>query len=111
MARSASPSLREHQVPYIIQAPVQADQTGPLDHRGDRGRAGFLGAQGVQPNELARVIAGNTGQLPGQFETSAAILGALRSNALYRRPDNYWETVADRYRAMTAPGWTQPRGG
>ena len=26
---------------------------------------------------------------------------ALRSNALYDRPDNYWETVADRYRGMT----------
>ena len=36
---------------------------------------------------------GNIRQLAGQFETSAAVLGALRSNALYRRPDNYWETV------------------
>ena len=43
-----------------------------------------------------------TGALPGQFETSPAVLGALRSNALYRRPDNYWDTVADRYRGMTA---------
>ena len=48
------------------------------------------------------MIAGSTGQLPGQFETSPAVLGALRSNALYRRPDDYWETVAARYRAMTA---------
>ncbi|HEY0325299.1 MAG TPA: insulinase family protein, partial [Allosphingosinicella sp.] len=45
---------------------------------------------------------GSTGTLPGQFETSPAVLSALQSNALYRRPDNYWETVADRYRAMTA---------
>ena len=51
----------------------------------------------------SRVINGNTRQLAGQFETSAAVLGALRSNALYRRPDNYWETIADRYRGMTAP--------
>ena len=51
--------------------------------------------------ELARVINGNTRQLAGQFETSQAVLGALRSNALYRRPDNYWETIADRYRGMT----------
>jgi predicted Zn-dependent peptidase len=48
------------------------------------------------------VIAGSTGQLPGQFETSSAVLGALRSNALYKRPDDYWERVADRYRSMTA---------
>ena len=30
------------------------------------------------------------------------MLGALRTNALYRRPDDYWERVADRYRAMNA---------
>jgi predicted Zn-dependent peptidase len=51
---------------------------------------------------MNRIVMGNTRQLPGQFETSGAILGALRSNALYHRPDNYWVTVADRYRAMNA---------
>jgi len=98
------PNLVEHQVPYIITAPVQADQTGPSIRVAMEMVRAFLGAQGVQPNELARVIAGSTGQLAGQFETSQAVLGALRSNALYRRPDDYWETVAGRYRAMTAAG-------
>ena len=62
----------------------------------------FLTSNGVQPPELNRIQLGNVRQLAGQFETSAAVLGALRSNALYRRPDNYWETVSDRYRGMTA---------
>lgn len=96
------PNMREHQVPYIVQAPVQSDQTGPSITATREMVRNFLTSEGVQPNELARVIAGSTGQLPGQFETSPAVLGALRSNALYRRPDNYWETVAARYRAMTA---------
>ena len=78
-----SVSLLEHQVPYMIQAPVQADRTGEFDRQAIRDRAQLPRRQGVQPNELARIIAGNTGQLPGQFETSPAILGALRSNALY----------------------------
>jgi zinc protease len=47
------------------------------------------------------VINGSTRQLAGVRDL-AAVLNALRSNALYRRPDNYWETVADRYRGMTA---------
>jgi predicted Zn-dependent peptidase len=97
-----SASLFEHQVPYMIQAPVQADRTGESIQVLLEQVRSFLGPQGVQPAELNRIILGNTRQLPGQFETSPAILGALRSNALYRRPDNYWETVADRYRAMTA---------
>ncbi len=97
-----SASLREHQLAYIIQAPVQSDRTGESIAVTIEIIRTFLASQGVQPNELQRIIAGSTGQLPGQFETSPAILGALRSNALYRRPDNYWETVADRYRGMTA---------
>ena len=93
--------LREHQVPYVVQAPVQADRTGDSIRAIMDQVQGFLGNNGVQPNELQRVIMGNMGQLPGQFETSPAVLGALRTNALYRRPDNYWETIAERYRGMT----------
>jgi predicted Zn-dependent peptidase len=95
-------SLREHQIPYIIQAPVQSDQTGPSIAAAMEMVRNFLTTEGVKPNELQRIIAGSTGALPGQFETSPAVLGALRSNALYRRPDNYWDTIADRYRGMTA---------
>ena len=99
---SGAVALREHQVPYLIQAPVQSDRTGESIQAVMEQLRGFLGPNGVQPPELNRIILGNTRQLPGQFETSQAVLGALRSNALYRRPDNYWETVADRYRGMDA---------
>ena len=47
---------------------------------------------------LHLVIAVMLGYFAGQ--ASGAVLGALRSNALYRRPDNYWTGIADRYRAM-----------
>ncbi|WP_166041829.1 pitrilysin family protein [Sphingosinicella sp. YJ22] len=97
-----SVGMREHQLPYVIQAPVQSDRTADSIRAIQEQLRMFFGDQGVQPNELQRVIAGSTGTLPGQFETSPAVLSALQSNALYRRPDNYWETVADRYRAMTA---------
>ena len=94
-------SLREHQVPYLIQAPVQSDRTGDSIRAIQEQVRGFLGPNGIQANEMSRVIAGNIGELPGSFETSGSVLGALRSNALYNRPDNYWETLADRYRGMT----------
>ena len=98
-ARGA-PNLVEHQVPYIIQAPVQSNQTGPSIAAAREMVTGFLTSSGVTDEEMNRIILGNTRQLPGQFETSGAVLGALRSNALYRRPDNYWSTIADRYRGM-----------
>jgi predicted Zn-dependent peptidase len=97
-----NPQLLEQQVPYLIQAPVQADRTGESIQAAMEQVRGFLSREGVTAAELNRTVLGNTRQLPGQFETSSSILGALRSNALYRRPDHYWETVADRYRAMTA---------
>ncbi|MEA3031164.1 MAG: zinc protease [Sphingomonadales bacterium] len=100
-ARGA-PNLVEHQVPYIITAPVQADRTGESIAAAMEMVRNFLTTEGVKPEEMNRIVMGNTRQLPGQFETSGAILGALRSNALYHRPDNYWSTVADRYRAMDA---------
>ena len=98
-ARGA-PNLVEHQVPYIIQAPVQQNQTGPSIAATREMISNFLTTSGVTDEEMNRIILGNTRQLPGQFETSGAILGALRSNALYNRPDDYWSTIADRYRAM-----------
>ncbi|WP_298160408.1 pitrilysin family protein [Brevundimonas sp.] len=92
----------EHRVPYIVNAPVQANRTGDsvaaLIAQYDR----FLETEGVQPTELERTINGNTRSLAGGFETSGQILGALRSNALFGRPDDYQATLASRTRALTA---------
>ncbi|WP_420479488.1 M16 family metallopeptidase [Brevundimonas sp. FT23028] len=92
----------QHRVPYIVNAPVQANRTGEsiaaLIAQYDR----FLETDGVSPTELERTINGNTRSLAGGFETSGQILGALRSNALYGRPDDYQTTLASRTRALTA---------
>ena len=93
--------MREQLVPYLITAPVQADKTGPAIRVLMDQVSGFVTTRGLTDVELTRVINGNTRQLAGQFETSQAVLQALRSNALYRRPDNYWEAISDRYRGMT----------
>jgi predicted Zn-dependent peptidase len=104
---SSQLALREHLVPYVVNAPVQADRTGDAIQVLMDQIKGFTTNRGVEAIELQRVINGNTRQLAGQFETSSAVLSALRSNALYRRPDNYWETIAERYRGMTATGLDQ----
>jgi predicted Zn-dependent peptidase len=61
----------------------------------------LLGPKKVTPEELKLSVASATGELPGQFQTSDSVLGAMQSNALYGRPDNYYELIADRYRALT----------
>src|SRR3546814_6097703 len=40
--------------------------------------------------------------LPGSFETSSQLLGSIARNATFERPNDYYETLADRYRAMNA---------
>lgn len=99
--RGGAPNV-EHQVPFQILAPVQADRTGEsIAVIREQVRA-FLGAHGVEPSELNRVVLGNIRRLPGQFPTASAILQAMRTDSALRRPDDYWETIADRYRGLSA---------
>jgi predicted Zn-dependent peptidase len=92
----------QHQVPYMIYAPVQTDQTGASIAAMRSDIADFLGGKGVTPEEMTRTIDGSIRELPGEFETSSAVLGGMNANMLYHRPDNYYETLASRYRALTA---------
>ena len=93
--------LAENAVPYIVNAPVQADRTGESIQALRDNFASFLRDKGVDDEELQRTIANNVNALPGRFETSAAVLQAMQQNALYGRPDDYYEQLADRYRGQT----------
>jgi predicted Zn-dependent peptidase len=53
--------------------------------------------------ELERTVNGAIRELPGSFETGSDVLSAMQQNDLYNRPDNYYETLASKYRALTAP--------
>ena len=92
----------EHQVPYLVFAPVQADQTGPSIAAARTQLQQFLGPNGVTAAELERTINGSIRELPGSLETSQALLGALQQNDLFRRPDDYYSTLASRLRHLTA---------
>ncbi len=93
---------QERRIPYYVIAPVQADRTGDTIAALLENYRAFNGDRGVTAEERERTVNGNVRQLAGQFETSAAVLGALRSLVLYNRPDDYWEQVAPRYQALTA---------
>ena len=88
-------------VPYIVNAPVQADRTGDSIRALRQDIREFLTSKGVTDEELKRTMANRINQLPGSFETSAAVLSAMQTNALYGRPDNYYELLADKYRGQT----------
>lgn len=88
-------------VPYIILAPVQADRTGDSIAALRTNYREFLSTKGVTAEERERIIKGSILELPGSFETAEAVLGAIQRNALYNRSDDYYDSLASRYRAMT----------
>jgi predicted Zn-dependent peptidase len=63
--------------------------------------------KGVTPAELERTVNGGIRELPGSFETGGDVMGAMQKNDLYGRPDNYYETLASKYRGLTAAGLDQ----
>ncbi len=86
---------------YIVSAPVQADKTGESITALLTNYKDFLTTKGITAEERERIVNGNIRELPGSFETAADVLGGIQRNVLYRRPDNYYTTVASKYRGMT----------
>ena len=89
--------------PYLISTSVQADRTGDsiVAVIGDLNE--YLGTKPMTQGEYDRAIAGSIRSLPGSFETSRSVLGAMQANLLYQRPDDYYATIAAKYRALTLP--------
>ena len=89
-------------MPFLILAPVQSNKTGESIAALMADMRDFLGPKGVTPGELSQAVNGNIRELPGSFATSGAILGGIQRNALYGRPDDYYDKLASRYRALDA---------
>ena len=100
--RSQLKLVRER-MPFLVRAPVQADRAGDSVKALRDDMKAFLTADGIKPEELSRTINNQVRSLPGSFETSGDLLGAIENNANFGRPDDYYVTLADRYRAMKAP--------
>ncbi|MCR2834844.1 M16 family metallopeptidase [Parerythrobacter lacustris] len=87
---------------FLIYAPVQADRTGDSIAELRKDLTAYVGGQGVTGEELTRLINGNVRELPGSFETSGSVLGGIVNIVTDKRPDNYYETLAAKYEALTA---------
>ena len=92
----------EQRVPYVITAPVQTDRTGDSIKALIANVRDYVGAKGTTPAELARTNDGSIRELPGQFETSDAVLAAMMQIVTLGRPDDFYERLGDRYQRMTA---------
>jgi zinc protease len=89
---------------FVVQAPVQADRTGDSIAELRNDMKAFVTAKGLTPGELEWTTNGSARELPGSFETNGDVLDGMVRTITYGRPDNFYETLADRYRAMTVTG-------
>ncbi|MGE3691307.1 MAG: M16 family metallopeptidase [Novosphingobium sp.] len=102
---------------FLIQAPVQADRTGDSIRAMIAQISAFPGRKPVNAEELNRVTDGNIRGLPARFETNSQVLSAVVLNDRYGRPDDYYSTLASRWRAIdgkaiddAARKWLGPDG-
>jgi len=101
------PQLTQHAVPYLVIAPVQADRTGDSVAALLKQLKDISTTNGVTKDELTLAVGNEVGGLPGQFETGTAVLSAMQQMALYKRPDDYYEQLAAKYRALQTAGVNQ----
>lgn len=87
---------------FSVSAPVQSDRTGDSIRRILANIQAFPAEEPVTEEELNRVTEGNIRALPNQFETNGDVLGGILTNERLGRPDDYYETLAGRYRALGA---------
>ena len=95
--------VSEYAAPYVMQAGVQADKTGPSVASAREDVTQFVTTKPMTETEYGLAINGAILQLPGQFQTSQAVLGAMQTNDLLKRPDDYYATLPTRLRALTLP--------
>lgn len=94
-------STNENNIAFTFSAPVQADRTGDSIRAFQTQLDAFLTAKGVTDEELARTINSSVRELPGSFETSGDVLAGLSNIINLDRPDDYYETLAQKYQALT----------
>jgi zinc protease len=86
--------------PFLVYAPVQTDRTGDSLAELVRELGEIKTDRPISADEMARVIAGSTRELPGQFETSGAVLGSLITSARYGRPLDYAAHLTEAYESL-----------
>jgi len=88
------------QRPWIVYAPVQTDKTKESILELQKEIRNYQSNNPASSAELEKVIQNKTNSLPGRYETSGAVLGTLRANENYGRPDDYVTTLKERYQAV-----------
>ncbi|KPF79746.1 peptidase M16 [alpha proteobacterium AAP81b] len=86
---------------FVAIAPVQADKTGAAIKEMQSEISGLTGARPITAAERDKTVNNAILALPGDFEASSTLLGAIERNALLGRSDDYYPNLVPRLTAMT----------
>jgi len=85
---------------WLSQLEVQTDKTSESIEEVIREFNEYQTTNPATQDELNKSVRNTVNSLPGQFETSAAVLGQLMSQQRYGRPDDYVLTIKTTYEAI-----------
>jgi predicted Zn-dependent peptidase len=89
------------QRPFMLYAPVQTDKTAPSVAEMLKEAKGVIGDKPLTAKEIDKIKVGDVRSMPGGYQTTSAVMGALQGIALYHRPDDYVQTLKPRIEAQT----------
>ncbi|MET0505585.1 MAG: pitrilysin family protein [Luteibacter sp.] len=84
------------QRPLLFYAPVQTDKTAESAAEILKEAKAVIGPKPLTDDEIGNIRAQRVRALPGSFETTSAVLGAVTGIVVYDRPDDYVQTLKSR---------------
>ncbi|MFK2878231.1 M16 family metallopeptidase [Rhodanobacter hydrolyticus] len=89
------------QRPMLFYAPVQTDKTAPSASEVLKEARAVIGDKPLTDAEITKIKDQRIRALPGGYETTVAVLGAMEGIVAYDRPDDYVQTLKPRLEAVT----------
>jgi zinc protease len=89
------------QRPFLLYAPVQTDKTAESANEVLKEARAVIGDRPLTAAEIAKIKDQRVRALPGSYETTSAVLGAISGIVQYDRPDDYVQTLKSRLQAIT----------
>ena len=89
------------QRPMLFYAPVQTDKTAPSAAEVLKEARAVVGDKPLTAAEIAKIKDQRIRALPGSYETTGAVLGAMDGIVEYGRPDDYVQTLKPKLEAIT----------
>jgi len=98
-ARAQFPSARG-QRPYFAYAPVQTDKTAESINEVLKEYREYVGARPASAEELQKSVMNTVRSLPGEYETMAAVQGAVSGIVQFNRADDYVQSIKPKYESL-----------